>query len=96
VIGSLPSRNHDSALLHRSSRAVANYKQACDWLVAFTQKRKAGISSRFSLFKKITQYRQLLHHVVRIGADTAKPVRFRSEQQINNWSVRDLTDNLKN
>jgi len=37
--------NHDSAPLHRSSWAVANYKQACDWLVAFTQ-RKAGISSR--------------------------------------------------
>jgi len=30
----------------------------------------------------------LLHHVVRIGADTAEPVRFRGEQQINNWSVR--------
>ena len=42
----------------------------------------------FRLSKKITQYRQLLHHVVRIGADTASPVRFRGEQQINNWSVR--------
>jgi len=25
----------------------------------------------------------------------AKPVRSRSEQQINNWSVRELGDNLK-
>ncbi len=43
--------------------------------------------------KKDTQYRQLLHHVVRIGADTAKPVRFRGEQQINNWSVRQFSNN---
>ena len=44
--------------------------------------------------QKLTQYRQLLDHVVRIGADTAKPVRFRGEQQINNWSVREFIDNL--
>jgi len=37
----------------------------------------------------------LLHHGVCIGADTAEPVRFRSEQQINNWSVRQFIDNLK-
>jgi len=52
---------------------------------------KAQVALRYRLSKKITQYRQLLYHVVRIGADTASPVRVRSEQQINNCRYGSLS-----
>jgi hypothetical protein len=44
-------------LLSRWSRAVANYKQACDWLVAFAQDRTG-----YAVFAQCKQ-----HDVIIVG-----------------------------